>query len=116
MADLDFALRQRARDLAGVEARRAAGERQAAAAQLMAEAGRLEKLAANEEVKWFLESYVRPLIEAERKAALDVRRSAAERDNSAQRHDLGHTLLHLLATRAAEARSRAQQAAKSFPQ
>src|SRR5258708_3019734 len=112
MPDLDSALRQRAREISAAEARQALERQQAAAVQLMAEAGRLEKLAANEEVRWFLETYRRPIVDAERKAALDIQRTAAERDNSAHRYDLGQTLLGLLATKVAESRSRAQQAAK----
>jgi len=108
MADLDSALRQRAREIADLAARQTAEQRQAAAVQVMNEAGRLLKLAANEEVKWFLESYMRPLVEAERTAALEVKRSAAERDNSAHRFELGNLLLHLLEAKAEEARTRAQ--------
>jgi hypothetical protein len=111
MADLDSALRQRAREIADVEARQSAEQRQAAAAQVMHEAGRLLKLAANEEVTWFLETYMRPIVEAERAAALDIQRSAAERDHAAQRFDLGNALLHLLAVQAEAARARAAQAA-----
>jgi hypothetical protein len=112
MADLDSALRQRAHELAIIQAREAAAKQDAAIAQLSLEAGRLEKLASNEEVKWFLETYMRPLVEAEHAAALDLSRSAAERDNSAHRYNLGRTLLELLPARAAASRSATVAAAE----
>ena len=107
MADLDSALRQRAHELALTKAREDAARQEAAVTQLSQEAARLEKLAVNGEVKWFLESYVRPLVDAEHSAALDLTRSAAERDNSAHRYGLGRMLLELLPVKAAAARSAA---------
>jgi hypothetical protein len=55
---------------------------------------------------------MRPLVEAEHTAALDLSRSAAERDNSAHRYGLGRTLLELLPAKAAASRSAAVAAAQ----
>jgi len=57
---------------------------------------------------------VRPLVEAEHRAALDVTRSAAERDNSAHRYDTGRTLLALLPTKAASIRAAAVASAQKL--
>ncbi|HEY3897375.1 MAG TPA: hypothetical protein VGM54_02115 [Chthoniobacter sp.] len=112
MPDLDSALRQRAHELALIKAREDAARQESAVTQLSHEAGRLEKLAAYDEVKWFFQTYVRPLVEAELSAALDLARSAAERDNSAHRYGLGRMLLELLPAKAAAARSAAAAAAQ----
>lgn len=113
MADLDSALRQRANEIKTMESARAEDRQANAAAHLLALAARLEKLVDDEELKWFLGTYVLPLVEAERKAALDVLRLPSERDASAQRHDIANLLLHLLPDKAAEARASATAALRA---
>jgi hypothetical protein len=56
----------------------------------------LKRLSQSEEWKFFLESELRPIVQDEHDAALDVKKSKDERDTAAQRHDFGNTLLNKL--------------------
>jgi hypothetical protein len=54
-------------------------------APLFAELARLDKLAQSDDFRWFVETYLAPIVAREEKALKDVKRSKDERDNSCHR-------------------------------
>lgn len=63
---------------------------------------RLEKLSASEDVAWFIETFMQPLVDTEQTNANDVRLGAAKCFEHNQRRDFGKKLLHLLETKLEE--------------
>jgi hypothetical protein len=81
-----------------------------AKAELRANFIRLDALIHNPDVLWFLDACVKPLVDAEQKAALDVSKDPSCRNDHAQRHHAGETILKLLASRHSETRNHIEAA------
>ena len=93
---------------AQAEANEAAAEERKARGAAAIKAGRLQRLLANEDVQWLLAEKFAPIVAREQAAALNIARSAHERDLSAHRHALALEFAKLLAAEAAAAAARAQ--------
>lgn len=97
------------------EAQQAIEGEELAAGQLAAEAQRLEELLANQELKWFTETYIRPLVDAERTTALDPKSTKDQGDYAKQRHAIADEIYMLLPVMAINARALARNAYENLP-
>lgn len=101
-----FARQQLEAQHAAIRATNDAAEQQRR--QSAAEADRLRALRDNAEVQWFLETHVAPIVAREQREALDIARTAAQRDISAHRCVLAEELHGLLVKLTAEKEAAAQ--------
>lgn len=76
---------------------------------LFEDLSRLDKLAQNDDFRWFMDKYLAPMEKKELGLALDINRSKDERDNSCHRWNLAKATLDLLET------ERTQLANKLYP-
>lgn len=108
MPSADELLHQKRRDAADEAQRIADHKRQQARAEASRAAAILQRLRDNPDFQWFAETHLAPLVTKEHDDAMDIRRSAHDRDLSAHRHALAVDLRDLLQIELETALAKAQ--------
>jgi len=96
MPSLEQAITARVIDQESEAAEKAAIEQAQRDAPDAAKLDRLERLAQNDEFRWFVETYLAPMEAKEKIEALDINRTPDQRNNSAHRWDLAKSVLDIV--------------------
>jgi hypothetical protein len=97
MPSLDLALQQQAQARIAEEEFEKSKKAEQEKADIAVIYGRLSRLSANQDVDWFLKTFIQPLVDTEHAAALDVKgKTAQEQREHAQRWNIAVEIRDLL--------------------